>query len=185
MKRAKSCLDQGDWEHVKNYFIVNSFPAHPETVLFCAFVSSNSSDEEKYMALQKILEARRRHVNPDSVRKFIYPKEHEINWEAQSIMDILHWHKLKSDYITPPPLLQDFTDDELTEAYLSKQKLDLPKLLCHSQHNEAAVKNTTKEVATNVGHEAQKANIIITGESRKTLPINATKKHFSRKLDFE
>ena len=98
-------------------------------------MSNLSSDEDKYRALVWIIEARKRQrqSNNNRVRIFKYPSEEQINFEAESIMDLVDWESLPYSYITPPPLLQDWTDENLIEAYQSKRSLDTPKLLCHSQ----------------------------------------------------
>merc|ERR1712020_615007 len=99
-------------------------------------------------------------------------------------MELLKWDKIN---ITPPPLLEDFSDQQLTDFVYSNDELDVPKLTSHQQHNERAVKATSKEVAHNVGIQAQKGNIIVTDNSRKDLPITSSKKNFSvnRKLEFD
>ena len=51
-------LPESEWNKLKKYFIENSYSCHPETVLYCAFVSSMSDDESKQRALELMLEAR-------------------------------------------------------------------------------------------------------------------------------
>ena len=186
MKRAKNCLENAydDWKHIKKYFVINSYPCHPENILYCSLISPKSSQDEREHALQIILDARARQINSTSIRKFILPTEQQINWDANSPMELLKWDKIN---ITPPPLLEDFSDQQLTDFVFSNVKLDVPKLTSHQQHNERAVKATSKEVAHNVGIQAQKGNIIVTDNSRKDLPITSSKKNFSvnRKLEFD
>ena len=187
MQRAKACLENAydDWKHIKKYFITNSYPMHPENLLYNSVISPRTSQDERIYALDLILDARaRRYISTSqSIRKFILPTEQQINWNANTPMEFLKWDKV---YITPPPLLEDFSDDQLIEHVYGDVKLDVPKLLSHQQHNERAVKAVTKEVAHNVGIQAQKGNIFLTDESRKTFPINSSKKEFScnKKLDY-
>ena len=97
-----------------------------------------STPETRRTALWIILDARARQRERDSdeVRLFTYPKEKWINFDASYIMDLLYWDKLPEKYITPPPILEDYTDDQLIESVESNKLLDMPKLLGHSQRNE-------------------------------------------------
>ena len=62
------------------------------------------------------------------------------------------------------------------------QRLPLPYLLSHSQPNEEAVKQTTRAVAKQAGHDAQKGTIIATKEAVNQIPIDASKKQIKRQL---
>ena len=68
---------------------------------------------------------RQREDPPQDVRKFIQPKKDWINFEAWEILDLLHWNRLPEDYVTPPPILNNFTDEELIVSYLEKKPLNI------------------------------------------------------------
>ena len=54
-------------------------------------MSDLSTDDDRYLALVWIIEARKRERqrNSDTVRIFKYPTEEQINFDADSIMDML------------------------------------------------------------------------------------------------
>ena len=57
------------WDVLQKHYADNASAAQPETVLYCAFVSSRSTDKEKYEALVWILEARKRAKEPLAPKK--------------------------------------------------------------------------------------------------------------------
>ena len=67
----------------------NSFPVHPEVLLYNAFQSNKSSKEIRHRALEVILQARQRAIEDPSteIRKFVYPVMEEINFDAENIME--------------------------------------------------------------------------------------------------
>ena len=105
------------WYHIEEYFVWNSSAAHPETILYCGLFSKFSSDEDRLEALRIILliRVRRRAQPPQDVRKYVYPTENIINFEATTIMDLLDFDELEDWYLTEPPFTMDFFDEELTE----------------------------------------------------------------------
>ena len=72
----------------------------------------------------------------------------------------------------------------MTLSYEMNQRLPLPYLLSHAQPSEEAVKQTTRAVAKQAGHSAQKGTIIATKEAVNEIPINANKKDIKRQLLF-
>ena len=131
----QDCLPEHIWNHLKKYFIENSYSVHPETLLYCAFVSSMSSYETKGKFLNLILEAieHAEKYPRENPRIFAKPGGFEINFEADTIYDVLDWENLPQGYITVPPLLQGFSKEELILSYQMKERLPLPYLLSHSQ----------------------------------------------------
>ena len=147
MKLSQQYLQAEHWEFVSQYFVSekghsNSFFAHPENLLLSGLLSKFSSERVKEQSLKKILEARafQRMSRAKKVRKFIPPYIKKINFDTNNIFDLLKWDKFEKNEITPPPLLQDLTDNELKSENLEKIiKEKIPGLfclLCHSQHNE-------------------------------------------------
>ena len=67
--------------------------------------------------------------------------------------------------------MKDYTDEELTLSFEMKQRLPLPYLYSHAQPMEAAVKQTTRAVANQAGHQAQKGTIIATKEAVDQIPF--------------
>ena len=58
------------------------------------------------------------------------------------------------------------------------------RLLCHSQHCERCVKQTTMSVLSNSTHDDQKSHIIVTENSREKNSCTPTKESFRRSLEF-
>ena len=166
------------FNYVFKYFQNNCYFAHPENLLLCALLSSMSSDLDKQRAIALIAEFRNNQQR-DTVRKFVKPLPHEINYNSDNIIDLINWDTISEDKKTPPPILRKFTIEELENG------IDLPKLLCHSQHCERAVKQTSKSVLK-WGDENYKAkqDIIVTENSRKKYPIGSKKEAFRRDLQF-
>ena len=178
-------------------------------------MSKYSTDEMRLEALGFIERARERRMkNPNHIRLFTYPKG-KINFEANSIDELLNLKDIEAknpEYITEPPLLMDFSLEELRKIhqhcvetgikpleYLGDEKLcngdqrllklgqNLSSLKCHSMDNEKAVQMTTKAVKKHIGHDDQKGAIILTKDSVDQLPINTTKRDFKnvcKKLEF-
>ena len=111
-----------------------------------------------------------------SIRKFILPTQEQINLEADNVLDLLKWDKYPKKYQTSPPLLRDFCDDDLEDVDQLRQDPVISNILCHSQQCERAIKQTTLSSKTNIGKENVKANILVSNQSRKELPIDFTKK---------
>ena len=78
----------------------------------------------------------------------------------------LSWKELSPDYITFPPVLRNFSNEELKEGL--KKGLNLPDFPCHSRGNEMNVKQTSLSVAKNIGEERQKSSIVVTNDSRRS-----------------
>ena len=120
--RSRVCLSQDHWLNVKKCFIKNSHPAHPETIIYCALVSSFTNDEMRRRALHMILAARNRERNRrvNKVRKFQYPNA-LVNFDAQTIFELLDLDRLPQSYITAPPLFRNFSDKDLILFYDGKK----------------------------------------------------------------
>ena len=208
----QACLSEEQWDFLQQYFVYNSSSAHPETILYCAFMSKYSTYDMRFQAFNYIIRARYRNIEnpPQRVRLFKYPDAQQINFDAETIMELLDFDELERinpSYITEPPLLKLFGQLELMEIlqasdgpnginpldYLARdgdQKMSelgkkLSAIKCHSMYNEKAVQQTTKAVKKNIGHEKQRGAVVVTKDSVDQIPITAKKSHFSRKLDFD
>ena len=134
IKLSKACLAAEDWDFMKTYFIINSHPAHPETVLYCAFVCPETTQIMRDESLKLILAARvrRRRSRARGVRRYKYPKASQLNFEATNIMElILDWTKTR--YITDPPALRHISDADLIAFAKGEKELDFLHLLSHNQ----------------------------------------------------
>ena len=111
---------------------------HPEVLLFSAFHSTQSSRDTRFEALQIILEARdyQRNNPSEIVRRFIYPKKPQINFDAEEVLDLLNWNGLPKSYITSPPILSDYSDEQLIQSCESNTLLDIPKIYSHNARCE-------------------------------------------------
>ena len=78
------------------------------------------------------------------------------------------------NYITFPPILEIYSNDELND--IKQGKLSLPDIPCHSQDCERNIKQTSLSVSKNIGKNQQKSNFISTRESQKSYNIKTTKK---------
>ena len=65
-----------------------------------------------------------------------------------------------------------------------RKKMLKDRLLCHSQHCERCVKQTTMSVLSNSTHDDQKSHIIVTEKSREKNSFSCTKESFRRSLEF-
>ena len=113
-------MSQENWVHVREHFGWNSSAAHPETLLYCGLFGKYSTDEDRLDALRLTLGARERERdNPQQgVRKYIYPPEFWINFDAETPMGLLNFDEFLEVmpwYITEGPLSKDFLDGELIE----------------------------------------------------------------------
>ena len=211
----QACLSEENWNFLEYYFGWNSSAAHPETILYCCVMSKFSNNDMRLEALQFIERARHRRLNnpTQNVRLFKYPTQDMINFEADTIMELLNLTEIEAnnpEYITEPPLLMDLALEELREIhqncvetgtyplkYLCDETLNggdqnfltlgknLASLKCHSIWNEKAVQMTTRAVKKHIGHDKQSGAIIVTKDSVDQTPITSNKSHFCKKLDFD
>ena len=78
---------------------------------------------------------RKKKSRATKVRKFRYPGA-LVNFEAETIMDLLDWDTLPKSYITSPPLLEKFSDEDLILFVKGKKDLEFEDLKSHSQDCE-------------------------------------------------
>ena len=121
-----------------------------------------------------ILHVREAHKNRTNVRKFTVPEDHQINDTCRNFFTVLNWKSLPKEYVTPPPVLSIYTDDELKE--LKDNNLVFPNYKCHNQECERVMQDIENCVASNIGHDKQKESLICTSASRNTYNCKKFKK---------
>ena len=87
--------------------------------------------EMKEKAIDLIIKARKleRKKKSKKVRKFVLPRPHDVDLDAENFLDMMRWDTLENKIFTPPPILSDYSDEELVNV----TKENLPQYLCHSQ----------------------------------------------------
>ena len=177
LKRSKQCLNAVHFDVVKRYFLINGGYFHPENLMVAGLLSPHSTPEIRERAKTYQLNSRLIHENRDDVRPFFPPLADYINWDLENIsfFDILKWTELPPEFVTPSPVMNIYTVDEVKDYY----NLIFPDFKCHSQRCEADMKDIAETVFKNVGQEKQKTSLVCNIESRDT--YNCTK---FRKEDF-
>ena len=167
LKKSKQCLSAVHFDFVKKYFLINGGYFHPENVLVAGLLSPHSTPEIRERAKTYQLTSRLIHENRDDVRRFFPPNAHQINFDNLdniSFFDVLKWNELPDDFVTPSPVMNIYTVDEV-EDY---DNLIFPDFKCHSQKCEADMKDIAETVFKNVGQEKQKTSLVCNIESRDT-----------------
>ena len=82
------------------------------------------------------------------------PTQEFFNVDADNFLDLLDWDNVSHKVLTPPPILKNFSNEELK----SIRKEDIPKILCHSQRNEFYVQQVTKAANHHIGLQKQREN---------------------------
>ena len=139
--------------------------AHSEHILLSLL--SSQDEEDRHFALSKIAAIRKgARLGDSSPRPFVPPK---LNWNATSIRNIQDWTDA-----TEPLLTTSIPSEELTK-FLSNP-LQLPKIPCHTQSCERAVKEVTIASAQVFGPDRRDGYIRAKLKSRKLFPKNESKK---------
>ena len=139
--------------------------AHPEHILLSLL--SSTKEEDRHFAITKIASIRNgANLGDSSIRPFAPPK---LNWNANSIQNIQDW----SD-ATEPLLTTSIPSADLAKFLTTP--LQLPKLPCHTQSCERAVKEVTIASAHVFGSQRRDGYIRAKLQSRKLFSKNETKK---------
>ena len=139
--------------------------AHPEHVLLSLL--SSGDEEDRHFAVTKIASIRNgADIGDSSVRPFTPPK---LNWDANSIRNIQDWSNA-----TEPLITSSIPSTELFQFLTTP--LNIPKIPCHMQSCERAVKEVTIASSRVFGPERRDGYIQAKIKSRKLFPKNATKK---------
>merc|ERR1712223_874748 len=147
---------------------------HPENLLLAGLFSRYSPPRIKEKALEFILKARNNHKDSVDVRKFSPPEAHQIKENARHFFSVLDWNSMTEDFVTPPPVLSIYTDDELRDY----NNLVLPDFKNHNQECERVMQDIEASVESNIGQEKQKAALICTSASRNTYDYQVRKDAF-------
>ena len=146
---ARECLSASDFKYVQKYFSINSFMAHPESILLAMLFDKNPEVRKK--AVDVIIQVKKKKSTAKLPRKFFKPK---LNFEAQEYYQMINidtnalvystkplkipntaQFKEQCKKITIPPLVKDFSDAELKSCIHGKN-LEIPFIPCHSINNE-------------------------------------------------
>ena len=158
----------------KKHLQINGFMAHPESILLSAVFDTDESVRK--WAVKLIFAARERRAQSGALRQFRVPKA--INFEAKSYLELLDFDTLEEDFITEPPLLFEFSNEELMDCVLSHDDLAVPDLACHNQGNERCVAGTTEAAKNAIGPEKMHALLLKMEKSRAEVTKDATKSDF-------
>jgi len=103
-----------------------------------------------------------------------------VNINAQDYANIIDW---ASTPITSPPVLSDFSDEQIESAIQNPRFVyDLPKYPYHTQSVERTVQLVSKASATLWGQERRGSFIRNTIESRKNMLRPKSKHDFAQAL---
>ena len=148
---ARECLSPADFKFVQKYFSINSFMAHPESILLGMLF--DKSPEVRKKAVDIIIAVRKKKSTAKLPRTFFKPK---LNFKAEEYYQMIYFDdnalsystrplkipkteppkfKPQSKKITIPPLVKNFSDEELKSCIHGKN-LDIPFIPCHSINNE-------------------------------------------------
>ena len=169
IKYAQESFTEPEKKKAWKYFRINAYNAHPESVLLSGICHPFRSTRMKCAEI--IIKARRRARRSDEVRPFKVP---ELNFEAESFLEMVDLSKAD---VTPPPLLKNYSDNELELAALDGS-IELPEIYCHSIHNERAVKDTTTASKREIGQKKSHEHILNLISNRENIPLRHTKSDF-------
>ena len=168
----------------------NSYFLHPANLLYCGLLSEFSDDFTRTKCGEKIIETKiaEKKSKAKFVRKLRKPVRKEIDFGAKNVYKLIDWGKIKKNKIRSPPLMRHFSKDDVKKVMKldneMRKKMLKDKLLCHSQHCERCVKQTTISVLSNSTHDDQKSHIIVTEKSREKNSFACTKESFRQSLEF-
>ena len=175
---ARECLDKDEWKEVKKAFVRNCFMATSEYILLAGLFDDDLWVREK--SGQLIIKARK--SKRKGVRKYELPKKHLRLDTAKSYFDLLDFDKLPRKFFTPPPILQDFSDDEIMKAAKGETVLVIPEIPCHSQNCERAVAATTFASKKAIGHKKRHEFLLNLSKNRQLIKTHATKEDYTNLL---
>ena len=173
---ARKCLSADEFKKLKKSFKTNSFMATSEYILLAGIFDDSPMIRRKSADL--IIKARRLHRRDDSVRKYELPKEYLQLDTAERYFDLLDFDKLPSKFLTPPPILHDFSDDQIIEAGYGTKNLEIPRIPCHSQNCERAVAATTFASKSAIGQNKRHQFLLNLQENREKIRTQASKEEY-------
>ena len=116
--------------------------AHPESILLAMVFDEDETIRKN--AVTHIISMRK--SVPEGVRIFEKPK---INFDCKKYYDMV----LKEEFTTPPPLFEDFSNEDLAYAAKGLHNLTVADIPCHSVNNERLVQATSQALKYSVGEE--------------------------------
>ena len=91
---------------------------------------------------------------------------------------MVDFSKIKSEYLTEPPLLFNYTDQQLLDCVEGIDLPNFPELPAHSQNMERHVAGISEAAANAIGHRNMHALRLKTIKSREQVPTEANKSDF-------
>lgn len=162
-------LSPEDQNIISPVLLNNSYFCHPENLLLAGV--ADERETIRRFSCQQILQARKK-ISSTNVQVRCFDKRQlNVNLNATSYMEMIDWW---STPITPPPLLDDISDDIL----VSNQQILLPKYPCHSVDVERNVKDVSAVSSRVIGHTSRHGAILQTKHSRIEIPSVQTKSDF-------
>ena len=166
---ARDCLTKVEFKFVQQYFTINSFMAHPESILLAMLFDKNPVVRKK--AVDTILLARKKKPGK-KIRKFVVPN---LKFQSTTYYEMIDWNKVKK--ITEPAPIRKFTNEQLKNSIYGED-LNIGFVPNHSTDNERAIQTTAQIVKKAKSAQQQKEFILKTNASRKLLPLKISKKDY-------
>ena len=152
---------------------INGFYCHPEALILSMIHDPNPTIKEKGIALIEQC----RNAKPTAiVRRFEVPPH--INFQAQHYYDLLDFSKFGPNEFCSPPLLSNFSIDEIRNLKFDR---DYDMIPCHSQHVERFVSLTSKAAQTVTGEANVHAWILNNIYTTSKDPLHSPKEHYVQK----
>ncbi|KAK5643316.1 hypothetical protein RI129_007161 [Pyrocoelia pectoralis] len=108
-----------------------------------------------------------------AVRVFKLPL---LNFEAEDYISMVNW---QNSYITDPPALVKYSDEELKRFIQTGESPDVPKFPCHTQPVERHIKLVTEASSSVCGHIRRDGFIRSKLHSLNLRPKFETKKDYN------
>lgn len=154
----------------------NAYFAHPENILLAMVTDDRAAVRE--LGIKRVLLSRmQQRRGHGEVRFFVVPK---LNFAAKDYYEMIDW---EATAITPPPVLEEFTDEDLKSLVSPQvgeepQKLQVTNFPCHSQRVERHVKVVSQAAASYGGEARRDGSIRVKLESRRVMPALKSKKDY-------
>lgn len=150
----------------------NCFALHEENLILSMLFDKDKN--VRIMAVQQIINIRE--TGSKSIRYFKLPR---INFDALNYYDTVDWSTAK----TEPPLIKNFSVDDLWDMvhlYMKSSIFNsyIRLLPCHNQAVERCVRVVTEASQRVTSHKNREGVIKNTLQSRRTMPIFASKKDY-------
>ena len=175
IKLARQCLDKDKFEYVLGYIAINGYYGHPDNVLLSAVFDPDQNVRERAVILIREIRAYW-HERP-GFRQFQLHHT-SIKWNAAHYLDLYDWNTFPKQHYCSPPLLRNFSNDDLWDHAKGRRVIKLPDIPVHSQAVERWVQDTAKAAETQIGHKKRHACLLNLEKNRQQFPTNARKELF-------